>query len=156
MRFREIQEYVENTPNNMNPVILKQFINEYVNFVNNPLSEYTIDANISDSVDLFGKVASDLQKNVNIIDGKFYGDLNYVTNYTGFSGDPAEQQGYYVVFHVAYEGADYIKVNGVTLDVDGIHILLIKNMKNPKATIEIKKNDNILKDTIDLSGLNFN
>lgn len=61
--------------------------------------------------------------------------LKYVTDYTGFSGDPAEQQGNYLVLHIDtdVEGAT-IQVeliggaNGlVTLDSDRTLVTRIKN-----------------------------
>ncbi len=155
MRFKDIWKYIEETPNNVNPVILKQLIVEYGETVSNPLSNYTIDLDISDEVDLLGKKISDLQSNVTYDDGDFKGNLKYVTNYTGFSGNPEEQQGYYIAFHVAYEGADSIKVNGSTLDEDGIIILRFKNdtNKNSKAIIEITKDSDSFKDTVMLNKL---
>ena len=124
MRFRNIMEYVQETPDNTNPVILKQMVDEYVATQNNELAAYTIDADIEDSVDLLGKKASDLQEGVFIVDGKVFGTLKYVTEYTGFSGRADEQEGYYLVLHFACEDADSIKVNGVTLDSDGIKMIV--------------------------------
>lgn len=156
MRIRNICEYVLNTPENININVLKQMISQYGESVQNELSSYTLDVNINANTDLLGKKIGDLQKDVFIDDGKFYGKLYYVTNYTGFSGDPSEQNGYYICFHVACDGADYIKVNGVTLDEDGIHIILLRNInKENKATIEIKKSSNIYTDEISFGGLEF-
>ena len=156
MRARNICEYVMETPGNTNITILKQLLEEYAAAVQNELSSYTIDVDINANTDLLGKKIDDLQKDVFIDDGKFYGKLYYVTNYTGFSGDPSEQNGYYICFHVECDGADYIKVNGVTLDEDGIHIILLRNInKENKATIEIKKSSNIYTDEISFGGLEF-
>ena len=156
MRIRNICEYVLNTPENININVLKQMITQYGESVQNELSSYTLDVNIDADTDLLGKKIDDLQKDVIIDDGKFYGKLYYVTNYTGFSGDPSEQNGYYICFHVECDGADYIKVNGVTLDEDGIHIILLRNInKENKATIEIKKSSNIYIDEISFGGLEF-
>ena len=154
MRFRNIMEYIVETPKNINPVILKQMISEYVETQNNELASYTIDANIADSVDLFGKMASDLQEGVFIEDGKVYGTLKYVSGYTGFSGLPSEQEGYYLVLHFACSDADSIKVNGVTLDDDGIHILIIKR-KGGKFLVEITKDEDTYSEYIDISGLKY-
>lgn len=99
----------------------------------NILHKCVISTDIPDSVDLLGKVASDLQEDVTIMSGKFYGTLHYVTGYTGFSGDVEEQQGNYLVFKVVPpEGLTIgtnitIKVNGAALDSDGIMILRAKN-----------------------------
>ena len=154
MRIRNICEYVLNTPENINVNVLKQMITQYGESVQNELSSYTLDVDINANTNLLGKKIGDLQKDVFIDDGKFYGKLYYVTDYTGFSGDPSEQNGYYICFHVACSGADYIKVNGVTLDEDGIHIILLRNInKENKATIEIKKSSNIYTDEISFGGL---
>lgn len=154
MRFRNIMEYVQETPGNTNPVILKQMVDEYVATQNNELAAYTIDADIEDSVDLLGKKASDLQKGVFIVDGKVFGTLKYITGYTGFSGRVDEQEGYYLVLHFACEDADSIKVNGVTLDEDGLHILILKKFGG-KVKVEIVKDEDVVVDWLDLSGLKY-
>ncbi len=154
MRFRNIMEYIQETPGNTNPVILKQIVDEYVATQGNALAAYTIDADIQDSVDLLGKKASDLQKGVFVVDGKVFGTLKYVTGYTGFSGRADEQQGYYLVLHFACEGADSIKVNDVTLDSDGIHILIIKK-KGGKVKVEVNKDENTFSEYIDISALKY-
>ena len=154
MNIWEICDYVENTPENVNRAILSQMIKDYGARAQNELSNYTLDVDISNSVDLLGKHINDLQKKVSIVDGKFYGTVFYVNDYTGFSGNPAEQKGYYVAFHVASSGADYIKVNGVTLDEDGIMIIrFIDKPYNSIAIIEIKKDDNVFTDKVSFSGL---
>ena len=155
MRIRNIIEYVKETPENTNPAVLKQMINEYVETQGNKLAAYTIDADIADSVDLFGKKASDLQKEVFIVDGKVYGTLKYVTDYTGFSGNPDEQQGHYLVLHYECDGADAIKVNGVTVDPsDGLHVLIIKK-RGGKFKVEIIKGEETFSEYIDISALKY-
>ena len=154
MRFRQIWEYVSETPGNTNPAILKQMVNDYVATQNNTLADYDIDADIADSVDLLGKKASDLQEGVWIDDGKVYGTVKYVTGYTGFSGDPSEQEGYYLVLHFESDTATSIKVNGATLDSDGIFIGIIKK-RDAKAKVELIKNDDTFVDWIDISGLKY-
>ena len=154
MRFRNIMEYVQETPGNTNPVILKQMVDEYVAAQNNELAAYTIDADIEDSVDLLGKKASDLQKGIFIVDGKVFGTLKYVTGYTGFSGRADEQEGYYLALHYECEGADSIKVNGVTLDEDGLHILIIKKMGG-KVKVEVSKDEDTYSEYIDISALKY-
>ena len=154
MRFRNIWEYIMTTPGNTNKVILKQIVDEYVATQNNELAAYTIDADIEDSVDLLGKKASDLQEGVFIVDGKVFGTLKYVTEYTGFSGRADEQEGYYLALHYECEDADSIKVNGVTLDSDGIHILIIKN-KDGKVKVEVSKDEDTFSEYIDISGLKY-
>ena len=156
MKIREILEYVDETPYNTNSNFLRAMIEKYAADAANPLSAYTVDVDIADSVDLLGKKASDLQESVYIVDGKFYGTLHYVTNYTDFSGLPEEQEGYYVAYHVAYEGADAIKVNGDTLDSDGIMIQRINKLnEKPYATVEIIDGEDSFTEKLDLSGLKY-
>ena len=154
MRFRNIMEYVQETPGNTNPVILKQMVDEYVATQNNELAAYTIDADIEDSVDLLGKKASDLQKGVFIVDGKVFGTLKYVTGYTGFSGRADEQEGYYLALHYECEDADSIKVNGVTLDEDGLHILIMKK-KGGNIKVEVIKDSESYVDYINVDALMY-
>ena len=154
MRFRNIMEYVQETPGNTNPVILKQMVDEYVATQNNELAAYTIDADIADSVDLLGKKASDLQKGVFIVDGKVFGTLKYVTGYTGFSGRADEQEGYYLALHYECEDADSIKVNGVTLDEDGLHILIMKK-KGGNIKVEVIKDSESYVDYINVDALMY-
>lgn len=157
MRFREIFEYIMTTPGNTNPAILKQMMDSYVARSNNELYNYTVDADIADSVDLLGKKASDLQSDVFVVDGVVYGTLKYVTGFTGFSSSPAEQKGHYIALHFEYDGADSIKVGGVTLDSDGLHIIRFQNpvKKDRKIAIEITKDDESIVDYIDLSNIDF-
>ncbi len=155
MRVREIMEYVLDTPQNINPTLLKAMIESYGERVQNELFDYTIDVDIEDSVDLLGKKASDLQKDVFIEDGKFYGTLHHVTDYTGFSGAAKEQKGWYVTFHIESDNATSIKVNGVTLDSDGIHILWFDRPKKGKAIVELVGSDGSVFDKLDFSELKF-
>lgn len=159
MRFREIWEYLQKTPGNTNKSILKQMVDNYMTDSQNGLADYTIDAAIADSVDLLGKKASDLQKNIVIDDGKVTGMLKYVTGYTQF-GAPEEQQGYYLVLHFEHDDADTIKVGGVTLDSDGLHIIRIQNpvkKSNRKIKVELEDESESLTyvDYLDLSELDF-
>ena len=48
---------------------------------------------------MLGKLVSELQSNVAIANDTASGNLAYVTDYTGFSSDPALQSGNYVAFH---------------------------------------------------------
>ena len=154
MRFRNIMEYIQETPGNTNPVILKQMVDEYVAAQSNELAAYTIDADIEDSVDLLGKKASDLQEGVFIVDGKVFGTLKYVTEYTGFSGLPEEQEGYYLVLHYECEAADSIKVHGVTLDSDGLHIIRMKK-KGGNIKVEITKDSDTYVDYVNVDALMY-
>lgn len=97
------------------------------------MTTLSVDADIPAGTDLLGKSVTDLQENIVIGNGSITGTLKHVTGYTGFSGDPTEQEGNYLVLH--FEGdADSISVElvgglhgPVTLDEDGIIILRIIN-----------------------------
>ena len=63
------------------------------------------------------------------------GTLHYVTGYTGFSGDPAEQEGNYLAIHFEDDSASSISVKvvgsehaPVTLDEDGILVVKIREV----------------------------
>ena len=85
----------------------------------------------------------DLEKDI-VVNGKdsVSGTLHYVTEYTGFSGDPAEQEGHFLALHATHPTADSIAVmvhggtvgHPVTLDSDGIAVLRIADTKT--QTIE--------------------
>lgn len=89
------------------------------------------------------------------------GELKYVTGYTGFSGDPTEQEGHYLVLHIdtEIEGATIVceliggKHGPVTLDSDRTLITRISN-KSQKIKITASKEgyDDIVK-VYSLSGL---
>ena len=156
MRIRNICEYVLNTPENINISILKQMITEYGETLSNTLGQLVVDADISSDTDLLGKHVDDLQTDVHFDDGKFYGKLYYVTDYTGFSGLKEEQEGYYFCFHVECDGSYGIKVNGQTLDEDGLYIILFKRVGGEHTIpIEVSAADGTFTDVIDLSGLEF-
>lgn len=91
------------------------------------------DVNIGASVDLLGKVVADLQEGVSIDGNEIKGTSKYVEGYTGFSSNPAEQEGNFVVLHFASEEGAEIKVNGVTLDSDGLFICIIGEGRKIKA-----------------------
>lgn len=88
-----------------------------------------MDSDIDASVDLLGKVVTDLQSDLVVgEDNIITGTLKYVDDYTGFSGDVAEQSGNYLVLHAsAIDGATItVKLIGglhdeeKTLDSDGL------------------------------------
>lgn len=93
-----------------------------------------IDVNIAADTDLLGKVVGDLQEDIVIGEDSISGDLKFVSDYTGFSGDVKEQSGNYLVLHFTNNGEDSITVeviNGfsgpVQLDEDGLIVLRIAN-----------------------------
>lgn len=94
----------------------------------------TTDVVIAADEDLFGKVVSDLQNNIEIKDDEITGTLKYVTGYTGFSSDEKLQSGHYLAIHNESNDEEPIFVeliggiSGPTqLDSDGIIILYIAN-----------------------------
>ena len=101
--------------------------------------------NVSDSVDLFGKVASELQTGVTVneTDG-FEGTLLYVDGYTGFSGDPDLQEGNYLVFHAAVPNVEGVTItatmdNTSTLDEDGIAVFRVRDKNSQTLTVVASK-----------------
>ena len=101
----------------------------FARVIANPNASLTVAADVPAGTDLLGKSVTDPQSDVFIGPEQITGKLKYVTGYTGFSGDPAEQSGHYLVTHsTATEGAA-IKAEllggtsgEVTLDEDGILI----------------------------------
>lgn len=94
----------------------------------------SLSADIDSSVDLLGKIVTDLQDEVTVSGDTISGTLLYVDDYTGFSGNPAEQAGNYLVVKCEASEGDTIVleliggVHGpVTLDSDGICIIRITN-----------------------------
>ena len=101
----------------------------------NPLAALEIDFDISKTEDLFGKHVDDLQKDVYLKGKNVYGISHYVTGYTEFSSNPAEQQGNYIALHAAVpdvEGVS-ITVNGKPLGEDGLIVLII-----PKGAYKVR------------------
>ncbi|MBE5825386.1 MAG: hypothetical protein E7307_01995 [Butyrivibrio sp.] len=64
------------------------------------LDGFAADTNIPADEDLFGKTVVDLQKDVKISNYGIEGNLNYISEYTGFSSVEAEQKGHYLVVNV--------------------------------------------------------
>lgn len=90
---------------------------------------------IPSGVDLFGKDSTDLQEDIAISDDKITGTLKYVTDYTGFSGNPAEQQGNYLAIHIEADDADATIKAGInnltTLDEDGNIVIIVSGTDKP-------------------------
>lgn len=92
----------------------------------------TVPAQDSDG-ELFGKLASELQNDIEIEGNSISGTLNYVTDYTQFSSKTEEQEGNYLAIKcTAIPGATITVelINGtlghpVTLDPDGLIVLRI-------------------------------
>lgn len=77
----------------------------------------------------YGKSVSDLQSDLIIHDNFIQGELKYVTGYTGYSGEAAEQEGNYMAFDVTgTEGATLsIEYAGRTATIsDGYVVLRVR------------------------------
>lgn len=95
---------------------------------------------VSDSVDLFGKHANELTKDLKFDGKKITATLPYVEDYTGFSGKPEEQEGNYLAFktETCFKTIQVKTAKGTyDLDTDGI-IVLIVNKTNPAISIIAK------------------
>lgn len=107
-----------------------------------PLTALTVTVDIPSETDLLGKSVTDLQTGITLGKSAIRGELKYVDDYTGFSGNPAEQKGNYIALKCECEDADSIVVElvggysgPVTLDEDGIIVLKIaKNTQTVKVT----------------------
>lgn len=122
----------------------------------------TLDVQAKDSsAVLLGKTVSELQENVFVNEFSIQGVLNYVTGYTGFSGNPDEQEGHYLALQFeASEGATVkIQTIGglnddreVTLDADMDAVIYVKSSKQKlRVTCELN-GDRVVK-TLSFSGL---
>ena len=102
---------------------------------------------LSGDIDLLGKEADDLQTDVVVADGGITGTLKYVTGYTGFSGDVAEQSGNYLALKVtAVDGCTITVelINGtvghpVTLDADGMIVIRITDKTTQSVEVVATK-----------------
>lgn len=84
-----------------------------------------------------------MQSGVIVGDSAITGTLKYVSDYTGFSGDPELQSGNYLVIHSTanVEGATITVTvtNPVTLDADGIAVLRIADKDTQTVTVTASK-----------------
>lgn len=119
----------------------------------------TVDAAIPSTLDLLGLNVEDLQENISISDDNVIsGTLKYVTDYTGFSGNVAEQQGNYLALHFDVPDVDGVTltVNGTTLDTDGVIVLIVDDTtKKVRATASKAGYPDVTK-TCTLTGLTLN
>lgn len=116
---------------------------------------------VTGDVDLLGLTPDDLQENIEISDGAISGTLKYVTDYTGFSGDVAQQSGNYLAIKVtAVEDATITVelINGtvghpVTLDSDGMIVLKIADVDTQSIEVIATKGNISEKQSFTISGL---
>lgn len=104
----------------------------------------TVNASVGNDVDLFGKTVSDLQSNVIFGKDNVTGTLNYVDDYTGFSGDSSLTSGNYIVMHAFVPDQDDVTItvkvtNPVVLDDDGIAVLRIADKSTQTITVVASK-----------------
>lgn len=103
-----------------------------------PLISLSVDANVPDTEDLWGKKASDLQSDVEINGNKISGILNYIADYS--SAFPAGlDSGNYICLHFETNIHDAeIEVtitNPVVLDEDGIFVGRIADKDSQTITV---------------------
>ena len=99
------------------------------------------------SIDLLGKDCDDLQEDIAVADGAVTGSLKYVTGYTGWSGNPAEQEGNYLALKFENSTADEIWVGldpsthpekpMTKLDPDGICIFRVTDNENQILKVDV-------------------
>lgn len=108
--------------------------------VQGTLRGLTLDADISEETDLLGKTVNELQTGARVDGDLIVATSLYAEDYTGFSNDPEEQEGNYIVVHAEVPDVEGVtikvtikkegSVKTVTLDEDGILVFLIKNPKH--------------------------
>jgi len=119
----------------------------------------TVDVDIASGTDLFGKTVSDLQSDIVIGSDEITGTLNYIDDYTGFSGDPSLQAGNFIAIHASVPDVEDVTItvkvtNPVTLDDDGIAVLRIANKDSQTITVVASKDGYAsVEKVFDLSGL---
>ena len=119
----------------------------------------TVDVDIASGTDLFGKTVSDLQSDIVIGSDEITGTLNYIDDYTGFSGDPSLQTGNFIAIHASVPDVEGVTItvkvtNPVTLDDDGIAVLRIANKDSQTITVVASKDGSAsVEKVFDLSGL---
>lgn len=128
------------------------------------MNSLSVEADTSTGTTLLGKAASDLQTDIAIDDDyKVTGTLKYVDDYTGFSGDPAEQVGNFIALDFSADDGCTIEVeltNGAhpgwkALDDDGILVCRITDKDEQKINVRAynPETETTSEITLDLSGL---
>lgn len=116
----------------------------------------------SGETDVLGKTVSELQSGVTISGSTISGTLNPVDDYTGFSGNVAEQSGHYLVLKATTENAsDTITVelvggtvgHPVTLDSDRNIVLRIANPSTQSVRVVATNGTSTVTKTYSLTGL---
>lgn len=122
----------------------------------------SVDADVSTSLDLFGKVVTDLQNNVNVSGNAITGELKYVTGYTGFDSNVENQSGNYLAIHADVADDDNAVIvveviNGysgpTTLDSDRVIVLRIADKYSQKVKVTATSNGKTVTKTYKLDQL---
>ena len=138
-------------------------------------ADVTFGAITDDTMDLYGKKASDLQKNVTIDDDNMVsGTINWVYGYTGYwegtdSTAVSHQMGYYLAYNVflpdgfenwngvSVKSGDY-SADGVNKIFDGYFVTEVDGKSTIKIKIDLDGDGTVYGEqtyTIDLSGVTF-
>lgn len=98
-------------------------------------------------------------------DSEITGTLKYVSGYTDFSDNPEEQSGNYLALKIEVSGSPKatttVEVVGgtkgeVTLDSDGLIVLLIKNKDTQSVRVKTSANDLSATKTYTLTKMTLN
>ena len=117
---------------------------------------FTMNTNISATEDLYGKVVSDLQNNIQINGNKITGTLKYQSSYTGFSSNIELQSGNFIALHFDVDPAATVTVTvtkPTVLDEDRIVVLRIADKDTQSITVEATKDGQTTTKVYDISGL---
>ena len=110
----------------------------------------TLDVQAKDSTaTVLGKAVSELQENVYVNDNSIQGVLHYVTGYTGYSGNPDEQEGYYIALQFEASDGATVKIQTIGGLDDSRIVTLDSDMD---AVIYVKSNKMKLRVTCELAG----
>ncbi len=122
----------------------------------------TMDVQAEDSsVTVLGKLVADIQQNVFVNDNSIQGTLKYVSNWTGYSADPEENSGYFVVLkYEASEGSTttiqtiggYTDDRVIALDQDMQSVTRFKDNKQKLKVVTTLNGETITK-ILSFSGL---
>ncbi len=122
----------------------------------------TIDVQAEDpTITVLGKLVSDVQQNVFVNDNSIQGTLKYVSNWTGYSADPEENSGYFVVLkYEASEGSTttiqtiggYTDDRVIALDQDMQSVTRFKDNKQKLKVVTTLNGETITK-ILSFSGL---
>lgn len=107
-----------------------------------------VDADISESEDLFNKTVDDLQSGISVWASSISGTLKYVADYSdaGYTGD--EQSGNFLVLHAEVPDVEDVTItaeliNGVhgpvTLDSDGLCIFRVADKTSQSVKFVARK-----------------